>query len=97
MVLPLLGSKSFLVFLRDPFLHLYFLLFINNLPDCLSFSRIAMFADDTKCYNVIRFQDDVTHLQHNLYKALLEMLYNELSYLRNSRKRRSDDRSYVFE
>ena len=69
-----------------------FLLFINDLPDCLSVSRIAMFADDTKCYNVIRFQED---------SIFNWALHNELSFqpvkcenLRISRKRKSVDRSY---
>ena len=78
-----------------------FILFINDLPDCLSFSRIAMFADDTKCYNIIRSQDDITHLQHDLQCISNWALHNELSFqpvkcenLRISRKRNSIDRSY---
>ncbi len=31
-----------------------FILYINDLPDSVSFSNIAMFADDTKCFHTIK-------------------------------------------
>ena len=79
-----------------------FILFINDLPDCLvSFSRTAIFADDTKCYNNICSQEDVTYLQHDLQSISNWALRNELSFqpvkcenLRIFRKRNSIDRSY---
>ena len=54
-----------------------FILFINDLPDYLSFSCMAMFADDKKCYNIVRSQDDVTHLQHDLQSISNWALHNE--------------------
>ena len=57
-----------------------------------------MFADDTKCYNTICSQDDVTHLQHDLQSIFNWALQNELSFqplnLLISHKRNSIDRSY---
>ena len=43
-----------------------FLLYVNDLPDVLSTTAIALFADDAKCSKVVRNPDDCVALQHNL-------------------------------
>ena len=99
---PVLGTKIFSGVLQGSVLGpILFILFINDLLDCLSFFRIPMFADDTKYYNTIRSHDDVTHLQHDLQSISNWALHNELSFqpvkcenLRIFRKCSSIDRSY---
>ena len=49
----------------DPIL---FILFINDIPDCLLSSRIAMFTDNVKCYSVIHSSSDVANLQGDLHR-----------------------------
>ena len=78
-----------------------FILYINDLPECLRFSRVAMFADDTKCYNTIRSREDSSNLQSDLTSISNWASLNELSSqpkkcenLRISRKRFSADRAY---
>ena len=78
-----------------------FILSIYDLPDCLLSSRIAMFADDTKCYNVIHSPSDVANLQGGLHRISNWETLNKLSfqpvkcpYLRITRKRVSFDRTY---
>ena len=50
---------------------LLFLLYINDLPDCLETSIMYMFADDSKCIHIIQnfndtidFQDDLNSVYH---------------------------------
>ena len=43
-----------------------FLLYVNDLPDTISSSTIATFADDTKVFQCISCEADSTHLQENL-------------------------------
>ena len=46
---------------------LLFLLYINDLPNVTSPSTcIAPFADDAKCYRVVRNAEDCSPLQHDL-------------------------------
>ena len=43
--------------------HIYtslYLIYINDLPDSVSFSKVSIFADYTKCHNSIRYNDDIT-------------------------------------
>jgi hypothetical protein len=40
-----------------------FILYINDLPDSGSFSNIAMFADDTKCFHAIKSICDANQFQ----------------------------------
>ena len=44
---------------------LLFLVFINDLPDCVQ-SRVRLFADDCVLYRQIKDQNDCTILQHDL-------------------------------
>ena len=43
-----------------------FLLYVNNLPDSILNSKVAMFADDTKVYKVVISEDDGAALQQDL-------------------------------
>ena len=43
-----------------------FLLFVNDIPDCLSTSKLLLFADDAKCFHLIKSHDDVCLLQLDL-------------------------------
>ena len=43
-----------------------FLLYVNNLPDSILNSKVAMFADDTKVYKVMISEDDGAALQQDL-------------------------------
>ena len=42
-----------------------FLLFINDMPNAVSSERIAMFADDSKCYKIIGQESDIVSLQQD--------------------------------
>ena len=43
-----------------------FLIYVNNLPDSVLMSHVAMFADDTKTYKQIKSQEDAAYLQADL-------------------------------
>ena len=43
-----------------------FLLYVNNLPDSILHSKVAMFADDTQVYKVVMSEDDGVALQQDL-------------------------------
>ena len=43
-----------------------FLIYVNNLPDSILNSKVAMFADDTKVYEVVMSEDDGAALQQDL-------------------------------
>ena len=43
-----------------------FLICVNNLPDSVLTSHVAMFADDTKIYKQIESQEDAAYLQADL-------------------------------
>ena len=45
---------------------LLFTLYINDLPQSLSFARPYLFADDTKCMHAIKDQTDHTSLQNDI-------------------------------
>ena len=45
---------------------LFFLVFINDLPDYVTHSQVHLFADDTKCSKVIKYIDDVSILQDDI-------------------------------
>ena len=76
---------------------LLFLLYINDLPNVTSPSTsIALFADDAKCYRVVRNAEDVLSFQHDLYSVYdwskdwgPSYNTNKCEVLRISRKRRS--------
>ena len=43
-----------------------FLLYVNNIPDSILNSKVALFADDTKVYKVVMSEDDGTAIQQYL-------------------------------
>ena len=45
---------------------LFFILFINDLPDVLTSSKIALYADDSKIYKVKKTQNDSADFQSDL-------------------------------
>ena len=53
---------------------LLFILYINNLPDCLTSSTIYMFADDSKYMHTIRNSDDTANFYNDLNSACLSMV-----------------------
>ena len=78
-----------------------FLIYVNDMPKTVQDSKIAMFADDTKCYKTIMSEADAELLQLDLDKLSDWSSINELDFqpkkcenLRISRKRISFDRSY---
>ena len=59
-----------------------FLLFVNDLPDAVESSDVAMFADDTKIYKKIKSQDDASLLQSDInrlhvWSSASGLLFNE--------------------
>ena len=48
-----------------------FLIYVNNLPDSVLTSHVAMFADDTKIYKQIESQEDTAYLQADLLAGQL--------------------------
>ena len=78
-----------------------FLLFINDMPNAVSSARIAMFADDSKCYKIIGQESDIVNLQQDLDALFAWSLCNEMHFqpakcknVRISRKRVSPPRTY---
>ena len=43
-----------------------FLIYVNNRPDSVLTSHVAMFADDTKTYKQIKSHKDAAYLQADL-------------------------------
>jgi hypothetical protein len=43
-----------------------FALYVNDLPDAVKFSQVAMFADDTNLFSTIKTKNDCEHLQNDL-------------------------------
>ena len=48
---------------------LLFAIYINDLPEHLQHSLTLMFADDTKCINLIHNATDCALLQNDIYHA----------------------------
>ena len=56
---------------------LYFLLYVNDLPDAVKTNNIAMFADDTKTYQEIKSVDDVASSTYSFKGKNLELVNAE--------------------
>ena len=57
-----------------------FILYVNDLPDSVSFSNIAMFADDTKCFKSIKTTCDASRFQQDLDSLSVWASINELTF-----------------
>ena len=71
------------------------------MPNAVSRARIAMFADDSKCYKIIGQESDIINLQQDLDALFAWSLRNEMYFqpakcknVRISRKRVSPPRTY---
>ena len=80
---------------------LLFLLYVNDLPDVASNSTVALFADDSKCFNIIESSSDHHLLQQDLDAMCDWSLSWQLKFntsksflLRISRKRFPSTSSY---
>ena len=61
---------------------LLFALYINDLPDCITFSKSLLYADDTKCFKTISSCCDTLSLQQDLnqlfsWSAINFLLFHE--------------------
>ena len=79
-----------------------FLLYVNDMPACISGSTLAMFADDSKCYKCIVSPSDFDTIQADLNQLQLWSHANDMFFqptkcenLRITRKRASPQRSYT--
>ena len=79
-----------------------FLIYVNDLPDVIQNSNLAMFADDSKCFKSVNSVEDSTDLQIDLDNLCDWATLNELDFqpkkcvnLRISRKLCSFDRVYI--
>lgn len=57
-----------------------FLMFVNDMPDVLKSSSLAMYADDSKCYKTIRTMSDICDLQADLNLLCVWSASNELYF-----------------
>ena len=60
-----------------------FLLFVNDLPDAVESSDVAMFADDTKIYKKIKSLEDAASLQSDInhlhvWSSTSRLMFNEI-------------------
>ena len=80
---------------------LLFLLYVNNLPDVAINSKVALFADDSKCFRAIHSPADNDLLQFDLDSMCSWSVYWSLKFnaeksflLRISRKRQPSEYTY---
>ena len=59
---------------------LLFLIFVNDLPERISYSSLLLFADDSKIQNAISSSDDIAHLQSDI-DALVSWTYTNSLFL----------------
>lgn len=91
----LLGRRQYVYFQRNSSRHyliksgipqgsnlgpLMFLIFINDLPKCISNSSCLLYADDLKIYKPIKTINDCLLLQNDLNKILLWSIENKLNF-----------------
>jgi mannose/fructose/N-acetylgalactosamine-specific phosphotransferase system component IID len=58
-----------------------FLLFVNDMPQVLAYSKLSsMFADDSKCYKIIKSLADTAILQNDLTSLYSWSTVNELRF-----------------
>ena len=49
---------------------MFFIIYMNNLPSCVSNTESLLFVDDTKCFCNVSHPSDVTMLQNDLYSVV---------------------------
>ena len=59
---------------------LLFILYMNDLPDAIHWSRALLFADDTKCFKHIKSPDDEQSLQNDLHNLASWSVASHLSF-----------------
>ena len=59
---------------------LLFILYMNDLPDAIHWSRALLFADDTKCFKYIKSPDDEQFLQNDLQNLASWGVTSHLSF-----------------
>ena len=59
---------------------LLFLVYINDLPSAISLSNMFIFADDTKCFKVIKTEVDMQNFQKDLLSLSCWSSTNHLSF-----------------
>ena len=59
---------------------LLFLIFINDLPDCVKYARMFIFADDTKLLLPIRDSVDSIHLQSDIHSVINWSKSNNINF-----------------
>ena len=81
---------------------LLFLIYINDLPDCVTSSTVRLFADDTVLYHGISSPADTADLQHDLdallaleCKWLIEFNPSKFQILRVTFKHKPVETSYT--
>ena len=57
-----------------------FLIYVNDLPDVIQNSNLAMFADDSKCFKRVNSAEDSTDLQIDLDNLCDWATLNELDF-----------------
>ena len=50
------------------------------MPNAVSSARIAVFADDSKCYKIIGQESDIVNLQQDLVALFAWSLCNEIHF-----------------
>ena len=50
---------------------LLFIIYMNDLPSCVTVSRTLLFVDDTKIYNTVHNSEDISAFQNDLDSASL--------------------------
>ena len=59
---------------------LFFIIYIDDLPNCIHSSNILIFADNTGCYKHIYNTTDINILQQNLDSLFQWSIDNHLSF-----------------
>ncbi len=59
---------------------LLLLQFVNDMPQVLASSKLSLFADDSKCYKIIKSLADIAILQNDLTSLYSWSIMNELRF-----------------
>ena len=59
---------------------LLFIIYMNNLPSCVTVSKTLLFVDDTKIYNTVHNSEDISAFQNYLDSASLWSKRNDMCF-----------------